>query len=425
LPRGALAFLFSPGHAIAGPVNEVSLRRLREVPWDSLAGLSETVVPAAARVLEGAAAEREIDVTLRADRTLDAPQRAALAEAIFGVGLWRRRLAAHARSKDPRALLFALLRDLAGVPEERAAALTALPPPFPPRSPPPERIAERWSYPDWIEAVFLRELGKDAEALAAAMCAPGPICLRANALRTDRNALQRLLEDEGVATSPGRYARDALTVTTPRPNLLALRSYREGLFEVQDEASQLVAQLVGARPGETVLDFCAGAGGKTLALAAAMGGRGRLVAWDPDADRLRRLGERARRAGASVELGRDVEADAVLADVPCSELGTLRRGPDLRFRLREEDVARFPALQREILESALRRVRPGGRLVYATCTLRREENEDVALALERAHPELRRLSPDLPSTLLRDGFLRTWPHLHGMDGFFAAAWRTL
>jgi 16S rRNA (cytosine967-C5)-methyltransferase len=154
-----------------------------------------------------------------------------------------------------------------------------------------------------------------------------------------------------------------------------------------------------------------------------MRGRGRLVAWDPDADRLRRLGERARRAGAAVELGRDVDADAVLADVPCSELGTLRRGPDLRFRLREDDAMRFPALQREILEAALRRVRPGGRLVYATCTLRREENEEVALALERAHPELRRLSPDLPPVLLRDGFLRTWPHLHGMDGFFAAAWR--
>jgi 16S rRNA (cytosine967-C5)-methyltransferase len=273
--------------------------------------------------------------------------------------------------------------------------------------------------------VFVRELGEDAEALAAAMCAPGPICLRANALRTGRNALQRRLEEEGVAALPGRYARDALTVTTPRPNLLALPSYREGLFEVQDEASQLVAQLVEARPGETVLDFCAGAGGKTLALAAAMGGRGRLIAWDPDADRLRRLGERARRAGATVELGRDVEADAVLADVPCSELGTLRRGPDLRFRLPEEQAMRFPALQREILEAALRRVRRGGRLVYATCTVRREENEEVALALERAHPELRRLSPDLPPELLRDGFLRTWPHLHGMDGFFAAVWRKI
>ena len=119
-----------------------------------------------------------------------------------------------------------------------------------------------------------------------------------------------------------------------------------------------------------------------------------------------------------------MQADAVLADVPCSELGTLRRGPDLRFRLREEEAVRFPTLQREILEAALRCVRPGGRLIYATCTLRREENEEVALALERSHPELRRLCPDVAAELLRDGFLRTWPHLHDMDGFFAAVWHS-
>ncbi|HYV66133.1 MAG TPA: RsmB/NOP family class I SAM-dependent RNA methyltransferase, partial [Myxococcales bacterium] len=126
-----------------------------------------------------------------------------------------------------------------------------------------------------------------------------------------------------------------------------------------------------------------------------------------------------------VKIGREVVADAVLVDAPCSELGTLRRGPDRRFLLREEDALRFPARQREVLEEALPRVRPGGRLVYATCTLRREENEEVAIALERDHPELRRLPPDLPPELVRDGFLRTWPHLHDMDGFFAAAWNKL
>ncbi len=403
-------------------VPETALLRLHQVPWDALEDLVEVILPTVARVLDGASAEREIDRLLRAHRALRAEQRTAVVEAVFGVGLWRRRLRAHAASAHPRALLFALLRDLSLVPEERAAALTGLEPPLPPRASPPHRIAEKWSLPDWIEAVFLRDLGADADALAAAMCAPGPICLRANALRIGREELAGLLERDGVLTRPGRYARDALVVTSARPNVLAMRAYREGLFEAQDEGSQLVAQVVQPRPGETVLDLCAGAGGKTLALAAAMGGRGRLLAWDPDPDRLRRLGERARRAGATVEIGRDVEADAVLADVPCSELGTLRRGPDLRFRLREEDAARFPALQREILESALLRVRPGGRLVYATCTLRREENEEIALALERVHPELERLSPDLPAELVRDRFLRTWPHLHDMDGFFAATW---
>src|SRR5205823_13186418 len=248
-------------------------------------------------------------------------------------------------------------------------------------------------------------------------CAPGAICLRVNTLRATPEQLARALESEGVVTRPARFVREALIVSSARPNLLALAAYREGWFEVQDEASQLVAEIVAARPGETVLDFCAGAGGKTLALAAAMRGEGRLAAWDPNAERLRRLEERARRAGATVEIDRDVDADAVLVDAPCSELGTLRRGPDVRFRLREEDALHFPALQRELLETALRRVRPGGRLVYATCTLRREENEEVALGLERAHPELRRIPPDLPSELVRDGFLRTWPHLHDTDGF--------
>ena len=194
---------------------------------------------------------------------------------------------------------------------------------------------------------------------------------------------------------------------------------------MQDEASQLVAQIVAARPGETVLDFCAGAGGKTLALAAAMRGEGRLAAWDPNPEHLRRLEARARRAGAVVEIDRDVEADAVLVDAPCSELGTLRRGPDVRFRLREEDALRFPSVQREILEAALSRMRRGGRLVYATCTIRREENEGVALAFEQSHPELKRARLDVPAELVRDGFLRTWPDLHDMDGFFAAAWRRL
>ena len=399
--------------------------RLHAVPWTALAGLANTVLPAIARVLSGAAAEREIDALLRANRAFDAAQRAAVVEAMFGVGLWRRRLAVHAGSDDPRRLLFAMVRDLGGVEDRHAARLVELPEPLPVRVPVPDRIADRWSYPDWIEAVFLREAGKDAEALAAATCVPGPVCLRANPLRTRREALVCALEGEGVHTRPGKFARNALIVTSGRPNLLALETYRRGWFEVQDEASQLVAEIVAPRPGETVLDFCAGAGGKTLALAGAMRGEGRLAAWDPDEDRLRRLTERARSAGATVELNRDLLADAVLVDAPCSELGTLRRGPDLRFRLREEEAMRFPALQRDILEAALRRVKPGGRLVYATCTIRREENEDVALALERGHPELRRADVAAPAELVRDGFLRTWPHLHDLDGFFAASWRTL
>jgi len=173
---------------------EPALRRLETLPWDALSGLAGTVLPAIARVIDGVPAEREIDRLLRKQRGLGSQQRTAIVEAIFGVGLWRRRLRAHAGSTDPRALLFALLRDLSLVPEHRAAELTGLLAPLPPRSPAPRRIADRWSYPDWIEAVFLREAGAEADALAAAMCVPGPICLRTNVARIDRDALARLLE---------------------------------------------------------------------------------------------------------------------------------------------------------------------------------------------------------------------------------------
>jgi 16S rRNA (cytosine967-C5)-methyltransferase len=302
------------------------------------------------------------------------------------------------------------------VPESTAAALCDLGPPWPPRRPEPDRLADRWSLPDWLEAILLRELGSEAEAFAEAISVPGPICLRANALRTRRGELARRLREEGVETVEAGRAPHGLLVTTARPNLLGLESFRQGLFEVQDEGSQLVAALCAARPGDVVLDACAGAGGKTLALAADLQNQGRLVACDPDRDRLRRLGERARRAGARVEIAerppRDLGADVVLVDAPCSELGILRRGPDARFRI--GDVPHLPPLQREILDAVLPLARPGGRIVYATCTIRSEENEEVALAFERDHPELVREPAD--------GFFRTFPHRDGADAFFAARW---
>src|SRR5207248_1445467 len=200
--------------------------RLEAVPWGALEGLADTVVPAIARVLRGAAAEREIDALLRANRALGSEQRAAVVESVFGVGLWRRRLAVHAGSNDARALLVALLRDLGGVDHVRAAKLAGFAAPLPARVSPPVRLADRWSYPDWIEAVLLRESDDEAEALAAAMCAPGPICLRVNTLRATPEQVARALESEGVFTRPARFVREALIVSSARPNLLALAPYR-------------------------------------------------------------------------------------------------------------------------------------------------------------------------------------------------------
>jgi len=416
-----------------------SVDRLAGVPWGALRPFAAALDAPLARVLEGAPAERVLDRFLRERRDLRAEERCAAAEAVFGVGLWRRRLRHHAGAEaSGRLLLASLLRDLAGRPDAEALcglAPGALPAPVPP----PRDLAAFYSLPDWLAAVIRREAGEGAAVLADALDRPGPIHLRANRARIDRESLALRLADEGVRTRPGLLAPDALEVTSPRPNLLALASLREGLAEVQDEGSQLLGEAVAAGAGEEVLDLCAGAGGKALQLAAAVGPSGAVHALDPDAERLARLGARAARAGApwvrlhGPEIPTGLLVDRALVDAPCSELGALRRGPDLRFRIDPGGFAAHPALQLRLLERAAGCLRPGGRLVYATCTFRREENEEVALAFEGRRPDLERvpaLPPGLavarngeaPRLLGADGFLRSWPHRHGTDGFFAAAW---
>jgi 16S rRNA (cytosine967-C5)-methyltransferase len=430
--------LVAPGEGASSPGRD-PLERLRAVPWEALRGLAEPVHQALGHVLGGAPAERALDALLRQHRTLDRPRRAALAESIFGVALWRRRLARAAglarwEGADPALLLCSLLHSLASVPEERARELSGLPAGV--------RIewadgagwtlADRWSLPDWLAALLVRELGAGAEAFARAVCSPGPVCLRANLLRGTREELAASLARDGIATRAGLYAAQALVATSPRPNLLGTAAHREGRFEAQDEGSQLVGALVEARPGESVLDACAGAGGKALLLAAELRDRGRLVAADVDRERLARLQKRAARAGANCieiaagEAPGEATFDRALVDAPCSELGTLRRGPDARWRARPGELARLPALQLRILEGAASALRPGGQLVYATCTLRSEENEEVALAFEEAHPEFERTQPAarfLDASFVRGGFFRSLPHLHDCDGFFAAVYR--
>jgi 16S rRNA (cytosine967-C5)-methyltransferase len=289
-------------------------------------------------------------------------------------------------------------------------------------------LALRYSLPDWLADHFTRELGPAADDFCAHLNVPGPITLRVNPLRTTREALAERLRSEGVETRPGALSPLALHIVGPRPNLYGLASLREGFFEVQDEGSQLLGLLVEARPGETVLDLCAGAGGKTLQLGAAMEDRGRLLAYDVDAERLDRLLQRCSRAGLShVQVLRappeGVLADRVLVDAPCSELGSLRRGPDSRFRIEPSVLVELPRVQRDLLARARRLVRPGGRLVYATCTLNRAENEEVVLGFLRDAPEFRPVVPGagwLDPSCVREGFLFCAPHLHGTDGFFAA-----
>lgn len=413
--------------------------RVARVPWEALAGVGPALEAPLTEVLAGAPAERVLDRLLRRLGPVSAAGRAAVAEAIFGVALWRRRLRAHLGRPEPMdapplLLLAALLRDLGGRPGERAAALAgiepgALPPPPLPGFAERLGLADRYSLPDWLAEELGRAAGDAAPALADALDRPGPVALRTNLLRTTAGALAARLAAEGVETSAGRLVPGCL-LAVGRPGIYGLRAHQEGLFEVQDEGSQLLGALVEARPSEAVLDACAGAGGKTLLLAGAVGPAGRVYAADPDAGRLARLRVRAQRAGAEqiVEVAGEaappgLRVDRALVDAPCSELGALRRGPDLRWRIDPASFARLPALQTRILLEAARHVRPGGRLVYATCTLRDEENARVAEAFERLQPEFQRLRPSLAGGALEpDGFVRTWPHRHGTDGFFAAVW---
>jgi 16S rRNA (cytosine967-C5)-methyltransferase len=407
--------------------------RLRAVPWRALHGLGPALDAPLAAVLAGSAAERVLDRFLRDRRALDNPARSACAEAIFGVGLWRRRLAAQLGrplpGTAPRLLLAALLRDLGG--EAGAEGLLELPPgSLPPPGPPPVGLEDRCSLPDWLGEALRREAGPETGAAAEAMNLPGPVCLRANPQRAGREALAARLAAEGLAARPGALAPDALRVGSARPNLLASPAFREGWFEVQDEGSQLLGELVEARPGDAVLDRCAGAGGKALQLAAAVGPEGIVHACDRDGARLARLAGRARRAGALGQVRVHGEAPPpglkvtrALVDAPCSELGALRRGPDQRWRIDPAGFAALPALQLRLLREAAACVAPGGRLAYATCTFRREENEEVARAFEAAAPGWRRARPAALGPLLdAEGLLRLWPHRHGTDGFFGVAW---
>ncbi len=408
--------------------------RVATVPWQAIAGLAPSLGDALAAVLVEAnvtPADRALERVLKAHRDWSPEQRAVAAESLFGVALWRRRLRArHAHPVAPLHLLATLLIDLG----QRAPAevcqwlqLTDYSPPD--TTAPPTNWRDRFSVPDWLADDLEREFGPaEAAEFAAALNMPGPVTLRANRLRVShRDELQRALAAEAVTTVPGRHARDALTITSVRPNIYGLGAARDALFEVQDEGSQLLSELVDARPGDQVLDLCAGAGGKSLHLAAHVAPTGRVHAYDVDAGRLERLRHRAERARAAQYIAIHPSLaslpshfERILIDAPCSELGSLRRGPDVRFRLDPADFAQHVATGRQLLDFAASRLKPKGRLVFATCTLRREENEDQVAAALKRHPSLSLVTPPLAEFATKDGYFQATPHRHGTDGFFAA-----
>jgi 16S rRNA (cytosine967-C5)-methyltransferase len=306
----------------------------------------------------------------------------------------------------------------------------------------------RHNLPDWLVQPFKEQLGADFWPLVESLTAGAGLDLRVNALNDKRADVQKELAKAGIKAVPTPYSPMGLRIAG-KPALNKLDAFTRGAFEVQDEGSQLLAMLLDAKRGEMVVDFCAGAGGKTLAIGAAMRSTGRLYAFDTSAHRLDALKPRLARSGlsnvhpAALAHERDERVkrlagkiDRVLVDAPCSGLGTLRRNPDLKWRQSPGSVQEMTVKQAAILQSAARLLKPGGRLVYATCSVLPEENEAIAQAFSAANSDFQPLDAgQILSQLKVEGaaglcsggeggqtYLRLWPHRHATDGFFAAIW---
>ena len=319
----------------------------------------------------------------------------------------------------------------------------------------------RHNLPDWLVQPLKEQLAGPLNAPLSVPLSEGfwPLVeslnlgagldLRVNALNAKRADVQKELAKAGIKALPTPYSPWGLRIAG-KPNLNKLESFTRGDFEVQDEGSQLLVMLLDAKRGEMVVDFCAGAGGKTLAIGAGMRSTGRLYAFDTSAHRLDALKPRLKRSGlsnvhpAAIAHERDDRVkrlagkiDRVLVDAPCSGLGTLRRNPDLKWRQNMQVVEQMAVRQAAILHSAARLVKPGGRLVYATCSFLPQENEAIAQAFTDANSEfapleagevLYHLKVEGAAILCSGGengqkYLRLWPHRHGTDGFFAAVWQ--
>ena len=329
----------------------------------------------------------------------------------------------------------------------RGIAAAAQAPPLPPAPDPGDReaclayLSVTWSHPRWLVERWLDRRGFQPTAdWVRFNNSPPPLTLRANRPRTTPDELGRRLAEHDVRTEPTRFATDGLTVLAGNPLRTPIAG--QGLFLVQDEASQLVAELTMARPGERVLDACAAPGGKTTAIAAAVADTGMVVAADLRPARIRLLRQTLEATGTGgvrtvrLDLRRPLPFtavfDLVLVDAPCSGLGTIRRDPEIRWRRQPLDLTRFARDQRTMIAHAAQAVRPGGRLVYATCSSEPEENEEVVAAFLADHPDFEPAHPDragpprprgLRETTDDRGQLSTTPHTHGLEAFFAAVLR--
>ncbi|MEC7398518.1 MAG: RsmB/NOP family class I SAM-dependent RNA methyltransferase [Pseudomonadota bacterium] len=374
-----------------------------------------------------------LDTIIASARTKGAP-----ADRILGDWFKQNRFAGSKDRRAIRELVFAAIRACGPVPKSGRAAMLRLgqgdpsilplfdgsnygPAPIGAKEVP----AEGGVAPDWL-VERLAASGVEGEE-AMALLDRAPLDIRVNTLKAERATLALPVETEPTAAPNGLRLPTGTQVEQ-------WADYRDGKVEVQDTGSQLACMAVGAQPGETIVDLCAGGGGKTLALAAAMDGLGRLIASDTDRGRLSRLGPRAERAGAAMietilldpkrelEALSDLagEADAILVDAPCSGTGTWRRNPEARWRLDEGELARLRAAQDHVLDIAARLVRPGGRIVFVTCSLLDEEGAERFDAFLQRHPTLTAQPLALPLGAARGKGWRLSPYRDGTDGFFIA-----
>ncbi len=293
-------------------------------------------------------------------------------------------------------------------------------------------LAVLYSHPEWLVRRWLRRYG--LESTSSLLCEnnhPAPLMVRANLLRTTRSELKAALESRGAETREARSSPAGIEILSS-PGLRSLPSYDQGWFMVQDEAAQLIGFLLSPRPGERVLDACAAPGGKATHLAELMQNRGSVVALESDGERVARIVENSGRVGASIVVPVEGDArsfregrfDKILIDAPCSGLGVLRRHPDGRWNKKERTIAERAVIQKQILENCAGLLKPGGALVYATCTTEPEENEDVVADFLESHREFTVGDPrpflPAPAGMLVDksGFFRTVPDEPLMDGFF-------
>jgi 16S rRNA (cytosine967-C5)-methyltransferase len=314
----------------------------------------------------------------------------------------------------------------------------------------PDDLMERHRHnlPEWLVQPLKAQLGDEFWPLVQSFNEGAGLDLRVNTQKAKRADVQKELAQAGIQATPTPYSPWGLRIAG-KPALNKHEAFVRGDFEVQDEGSQLLALLLDAKRGEMVVDFCAGAGGKTLAIGAAMRNTGRLYAFDTSAHRLDAFKDRFKRSGlsnvhpAAIAHERDERVkrlagkmDRVLVDAPCTGLGTLRRNPDLKWRQSLQGVEEMAVKQASILQSAARLVKPGGRLVYATCSILPQENEAIAEAFSGGNRDytpldaadlLTGLKVEQANSLCSGGdsghqYLRLWPHRHGTDGFFAAVW---